>query len=470
VAGPDGNLWITESSGSVPNIVGKVAKVTTAGVFTEYPMSAGGIPFGIAAGPDGNLWLTEAQEFGTGVGSRVAKVTTSGVFTEYVAPTASSPDVIMAGPDGNLWLTEGFATKAARVTNSGVFTEYAPPGGSGSGVAAGPDGNVWFTELNGKQVAKIVAAQNVGIQGTSPADFAFAPSSVTVSAGDTVRWTNNSPVSHTVTQCDNANCPVGPGSGTNPVAFNSGPLSGSGSGSFKQAFNAAGTYNYYCNIHGYGVMHGTVTANMAITTPVVTTQPANQTVTAGATASFASHASGSPPPTVQWQVSTNGGATFMDMPAATSDTLTVPSTTVAMSGNEYLAVFTNSACTATSSVATLTVNPTTANGPRVTGVSPRFGIADCGGTRVRIRGPHFKGATSVRFGSKPAVSFRVRSDGLIVAIAPAEPAGTVDVTITTPNGTSPASRADHFTYRSRDRDQDRDRDRGGQHQFDEEEE
>jgi hypothetical protein len=141
-----------------------------------------------------------------------------------------------------------------------------------------------------------------------------------------------------------------------------------------------------------------------------------------------------------------------------------------MSGNKYRAVFTNSAGTATSSVATLTINPTTANGPRVTAVSPRFGIADCGGTRVRISGAHFRGATSVRFGSKPAVSFRVRSDHLIVAIAPAQPAGTVDVTVTTPNGTSPISRADHFTYRSPDRDQDRDRGRAGQHQFDGEDE
>jgi hypothetical protein len=214
----------------------------------------------------------------------------------------------------------------------------------------------------------------------------------------------------------------------------------------------------------------TLTVTVATSAPVVTTQPADQTVTAGATAMFTSHASGTPAPTAQWQVSTDRGLVFSDLPGATSDTLTVPGTTVAMSGNKYHAVFTNSAGTATSSVATLTINPTTANGPRVTGVSPRFGIADCGGTRVRIRGAHFKGATSVRFGSKPAVSFRVRSDHLIVAIAPAQPASTVDVTVTTPNGTSPTSRADHFTYRSRDRDQDRDRDRAGQHQFDGEDE
>src|SRR5262249_54248682 len=40
--------------------------------------------------------------------------------------------------------------------------------------------------------------------------------------------------------------------------------------------------------------------------PVVTTQPANQVVVAGSTATFTATASGTP--TVQWQVSTNGGA------------------------------------------------------------------------------------------------------------------------------------------------------------------
>ena len=44
--------------------------------------------------------------------------------------------------------------------------------------------------------------------------------------------------------------------------------------------------------------------------PAVTTQPANATVASGGTATFTSAASGTPAPTVQWQVSTDGGATW----------------------------------------------------------------------------------------------------------------------------------------------------------------
>jgi len=89
--------------------------------------------------------------------------------------------------------------------------------------------------------------------------------------------------------------------------------------------------------------------------PAVTTQPVDQTVTAGATATFTSTASGSATPTVQWRVSTNGGATYSDLAGATSTTLMIAGTTVAMSGNQYRAVFTNSSGTATSNAATLTV-------------------------------------------------------------------------------------------------------------------
>ena len=58
------------------------------------------------------------------------------------------------------------------------------------------------------------------------------------------------------------------------------------------------------------------------TAPVVTAQPTNQTVNAGQPATFSAAATGSPAPTVQWQVSTDGGATWNDIAGATSPTLT----------------------------------------------------------------------------------------------------------------------------------------------------
>ena len=82
--------------------------------------------------------------------------------------------------------------------------------------------------------------------------------------------------------------------------------------------------------------------------------------------------------------------------------------------------------------------------PDVTGVSPSAGPS-AGGTSVTISGSGFTGATAVKFGTA-AASFTFNSDTQITATAPAEAAGTVDVTVTTPNGTSETSAADRYTF------------------------
>jgi hypothetical protein len=84
-------------------------------------------------------------------------------------------------------------------------------------------------------------------------------------------------------------------------------------------------------------------------------------------------------------------------------------------------------------------------GPNVTSVSPTSGPT-AGGTSVTITGTGFTGASTVHFGGTVAASFGVNSDTSITAVSPAEAAGTVDVTVTTPGGTSPTSSADDFTF------------------------
>jgi hypothetical protein len=100
----------------------------------------------------------------------------------------------------------------------------------------------------------------------------------------------------------------------------------------------------------------TTLADMSLPVPPsVTLPPTNQTVTVGQAATFTASASGTPAPTVQWQVSTNGGNTFSNVRDATGTTLTVPNVSTSMNGDEYRAVFSNSSGTATSSAATLSV-------------------------------------------------------------------------------------------------------------------
>jgi hypothetical protein len=74
--------------------------------------------------------------------------------------------------------------------------------------------------------------------------------------------------------------------------------------------------------------------------------------------------------------------------------------------------------------------------PTLTSVSPDEGPT-YGGNTVTLTGTNLSGATAVRFGTTDALSFTVVSSTQITADVPPGPAGTVDVTVTTPAGTSP---------------------------------
>ncbi len=134
-----------------------------------------------------------------------------------------------------------------------------------------------------------------------------------------------------------------------------------GTFSIKATRNTGGTEN--------GTSNSFTVNAPACTNPAVTTQPTNQTVTYGAaSASFTAAASGTPAPTVQWQVQVGGVGPFTNLSNAasysgvTSGTLVITNPTVSLSGNKYQAVFTNTCGgtqTATSNVATLTVNKAT---------------------------------------------------------------------------------------------------------------
>jgi hypothetical protein len=88
--------------------------------------------------------------------------------------------------------------------------------------------------------------------------------------------------------------------------------------------------------------------------PDVTLDPVSQQVNAGDVATFTAAATGSPAPTVVWEVSTNSGSTFTEIPGADTTTLSI-TTASTNNGDEYEAIFTNSSGSVETSIATLTV-------------------------------------------------------------------------------------------------------------------
>ena len=81
-------------------------------------------------------------------------------------------------------------------------------------------------------------------------DNFYSPASVTISAGDTVTWTNNGAAPHTVTADDGSfdsspNCPA-----NIDACLQAGDT-------YSHTFSSAGTFGYFCKVHGQS-MSGTV--------------------------------------------------------------------------------------------------------------------------------------------------------------------------------------------------------------------
>jgi alpha-tubulin suppressor-like RCC1 family protein len=83
--------------------------------------------------------------------------------------------------------------------------------------------------------------------------------------------------------------------------------------------------------------------------------------------------------------------------------------------------------------------------PALSAMTPNR-TAGGGEASVTITGTSFTGATKVMFGSQPAVAFTVVSATSITATAPQAGGQAVDVTVTTPGGTSATVAADRFFY------------------------
>jgi streptogramin lyase len=166
-AGPDGNLWFTESNGN------SIGEITPTGTIAEHPLPhLGSKPIGITTGPDGNLWFTEHD------GNRIGRITPQGAIAEFPLPTpGSGPGYITVGPSGtaastsSLWFTEEDGNRIGRISPTGTIKEFPPlpsPGSAPLGITLGADGNLWFTEFLGTRIGHITPTGTIS-EDTLPA-------------------------------------------------------------------------------------------------------------------------------------------------------------------------------------------------------------------------------------------------------------------------------------------------------------
>ena len=147
---------------------------------------------------------------------------------------------------------------------------------------------------------------------------------------------------------------------------------------FSTAALSAGSHSITAVYGGDSAYDGSTSSaitQVVAAAPVVTSNPTGQTVNAGATATFTAAGIGNPAPTVQWQVSTNGGSSWANISGATGTSYTTAATTAGNDGSLYRAVFINSLGSAATSAATLRVN----QAPAITG-QPNSVSANSGST------------------------------------------------------------------------------------------
>ncbi|MGA8233225.1 MAG: hypothetical protein WB795_17260 [Candidatus Acidiferrales bacterium] len=147
------------------------------------------------------------------------------------------------------------------------------------------------------------------------------------------------------------------------------------------------------------------------TAPTITTQPANASVTVGATATFSVVATGTAPLSYQW----SRGGTAIN--GATSASYTTAATVITDNGATFTVVVSNAVGSVTSSVATLTVGAATATAPIITtepanvsvtvGSTATFSVVATGTAPLSYQwsrgGTAISGATAASYTTAPTV-------------------------------------------------------------------
>jgi uncharacterized protein YhjY with autotransporter beta-barrel domain len=358
-----------------------------------------------------------------------ANVTTTGTFTGYYEIPSGLRAIAMTidNPNGNNVTT--------RI--SVLCIPFVDPGVS-LGVTMAHSGS---PAQNGTVDYTITPSANGNATGTNLTLTFTLPTGLSFVSGTGLGW------SCTSTRCSYTNT-IGAGGTGNPLTLRANvaisastsltpsvSLSGGNAGSAATASDPTTITQVAATVTVAGGNSQSAATGTAFATPLsVTVRDAGSVVIPNATVTFTAPATGA-------------SGSFSN----TSNTIAVTAsgTGVASSGmftaNATAGAYSVSAAAGAASATFALTNTAATAVPTVTGIAPASGPLTGGGPVV-ITGTGLTGATAVSFGSTAATGFTVDSATQITATAPAASAGVVDVTVTTPGGTSATNASTQFTY------------------------
>jgi plastocyanin len=305
------NLYITDGN------YNRLFKVTLPGTITTLvDFDADPTTVGVAVGPDGDLYVAQfgVAPYTPGSG-RVDRLTLDGAITTGVVKNLTTPIDVAFATDGTMYVLQyaaQFNPVRLRYVPSGGEVRRVNPDGTTSPVLTGlmfptamtfgPDGALYVSNYGNEsnagqgQIVRVMigsepsaapsvplpdesksyalaqptpvgqAAATTQIAGTvnmvEPEDttqWGFDPRTLTVQAGQAVRFTNAGKISHTATQSQGG--------------FDTGFVKGGDS--VTLTFDSPGTFTFFCQPHPW--MQGTIEvqgqASIANVAPLVTTTP-----------------------------------------------------------------------------------------------------------------------------------------------------------------------------------------------------
>ncbi len=287
-----GNLYITDGN------YNRVLKVTPQGtVSTLVDFRCDPTTVGAAAGPDGNLYVAQfgLAPYTPGSG-HVDRVALDGTVTDGVVRNLTTPVDVAFAPDGTLFVLQfaaQFDPQRLRYMPAGGEVRRVNPDGTTSVVVNGlmfptamtfgSDGALYISNYGNEsndgqgQIVRVVigaqpavgpavpapdesksyalaqptpvgqAAATAEIAGTvsmvepaDPTQWGFDPKTLTVQAGQAIRFTNSGKIAHTATQSQGA--------------FDTGFLKNGESATLT--FDTPGTFTFFCQPHPW--MQGTI--------------------------------------------------------------------------------------------------------------------------------------------------------------------------------------------------------------------
>ena len=324
---------------------------------------------------------------------------------------------------------------AAATGGAGGPYTYSWAFGDGASAATAATTHTYAT--GGNYLATLTATDSAG--NTASYTAGISPLSVGLSASPA---SGNFPLSVPFTAT-----PAG-GSGTYATyawTFGDGATGSTAGGTESHTYTAPGTYRATVTLTD----SNSTVATSNTQTITVTIPPLGATATASRTSGLAplstslggTATGGLPPYAYAWNFG-DGSTPQTGLAAPTaSHGYPIPGT--------YTATLTVTDSATPVDTATATIGITVQSPvPQIGSVSPPYG-PETGGTSVTITGTYFESASAVTFGTHAATFAAPVCDGsgscTIAATSPSAPAGAVNITVTTPGGTTPTSN-DQFTY------------------------